>query len=348
MRHLILLLFLVSVVSSSFTSCNSPKADDVKASLGWKVLKTPTKSSLRGLSPLTKDIAWATGSNGQWMLTVDGGASWEHGIIDGLDTVDFRDIEAFSASTAIAVSAGQPAVIYKTTDSGKTWEKKYEGPPEAFLDGLAFVDERNGYAYGDPVNGKWMILNTLNGGETWDLLATAPKASAGEASFAASGSGILAKDQRVWIASGGTKSNVYYSNNQGADWDTIPTPIIQGEPSQGIFSLGAINKKNLVAVGGDYKNPEQQENNIVLSIDGGLTWEKPNGKNPSGYRSGVVYYPKYGWIIAVGPNGSDVSKDAGINWSKFSELGLHAVKLSKNEEAIWASGANGSVAILSQ
>lgn len=346
MRQLFPLFLLTLLISSSFFSCSSPQADEVKTSPEWKILETPTKSSLRGLSPLTKDIAWATGSNGQWMRTVDGGAHWEHGIIDGLDTVDFRDIEAFSASTAIAVSAGQPAVIYKTTDGGQTWERKYQGPQEAFLDGLAFVDDRKGYAYGDPVNGRWMILHTLNSGETWDLLDTAPKVPKGEASFAASGSGILAKDHRIWIASGGIKSNIYYSANQGVDWDTIPAPILQGEPSQGIFSLGLIDGKNLVAVGGDYKRPDFRDNNAILSSDGGLTWQKPSGNIPSGFRSGVVYFPKLSWLIAIGPNGSDYSKDSGNNWSKFSDLGLHAVKTSKNGEAIWASGPEGKIAIL--
>ncbi len=85
---------------------------------GWEILKTPTKASLRGLSPVTTEIAWASGSGGVWMRTVDSGKTWTSGIIDGLDSVDFRDIEAFDASTAIAMSSGQPAVIYKTTDGG--------------------------------------------------------------------------------------------------------------------------------------------------------------------------------------------------------------------------------------
>ncbi|MBD8488678.1 photosystem II stability/assembly factor-like protein [Echinicola sp. CAU 1574] len=346
MRKAYHLLFLLVLSAIAWASCSSPQAVEVRTPLGWKILNTPTKSSLRGLCPLTEEIAWATGSNGLWMLTIDGGLSWDHGVIDGLDTVDFRDIEAFNASTAIAVSAGQPAVIYKTTDSGKTWKRKYEGPEEAFLDGLVFEDDRRGYAYGDPVNGKWMILLTLNGGESWEPLTTAPKAQKGEAGFAASGSGILAKGHRIWMASGGLKSNIYYSEDGGVDWDTIPAPIIQGEPSQGIFSLSFINGKNLVAVGGDYLKPDFNQNNISLSFDEGITWKKPEGTPPSGYRSGVTYFPAYSWLISVGTNGSDYSIDGGNNWTKFSDIGLHAVKRSKNGGAIWASGGEGKVALL--
>ena len=76
------------------------------------------KASLRGLSVVTAEIAWASGSSGTWLRTIDGGETWENGVIAGLDTVDFRSLHAFDALTAIAVSAGQPAVIYKTIDGG--------------------------------------------------------------------------------------------------------------------------------------------------------------------------------------------------------------------------------------
>jgi hypothetical protein len=95
--------------------------------LGWQKIETPTTASLRGLSPLTEQIAWASGSGGTWLRTLDGGETWESGIIDGLDSVDFRDIEGIDANTAIAMASGQPAVIYKTIDGGKTWTEKISG-----------------------------------------------------------------------------------------------------------------------------------------------------------------------------------------------------------------------------
>ncbi|AWW30614.1 photosystem II stability/assembly factor-like protein [Echinicola strongylocentroti] len=346
MKHLNYHQVIVWVFFSLLFSCNAPKSTESSSPMGWREVTTPTEASLRGLSPLTADIAWATGSNGRWMLTMDGGEHWDEGVIAGLDTVDFRDIEAFDAKTAVAISAGQPAVIYKTTDGGKSWEKKYEGPEEAFLDGLAFVNERRGYAYGDPVDGKWMVLLTLNGGDTWEALNRTAKVPEGEAGFAASGSGILAKGHEIWMASGGVKSNIYYSDNGGVDWDTIPAPLIQGEPSQGIFSLTFMNKRHIVAVGGDYLDADNTSGNSAFSFDRGQTWQPTKGTPPSGYRSGVSYFPEKGWLIAVGPNGSDFSKDGGSNWANFSSTGFHAVKCSKNGEAIWASGADGRVAKL--
>jgi photosystem II stability/assembly factor-like uncharacterized protein len=327
-------------------SCRAPLTHENPEPYAWRIMATPTEGSLRGLSPLTEEITWVTGSNGLWMLTLDAGKSWQHGIIDGLDTVDFRDIEGMNASTAVAISAGQPAVIYKTTDGGKSWIKTYEGRESDFFNCLAFRDERVGYAYGDPVNKKWTILKTSDGGDTWRRLEKAPSAIDGEAGFAASGSVLVVDDEELWLASGGAESNVYYSKTSGDQWALANTPILQGEPSQGIFSMTLIDNRNLIAVGGDYTEPDKNEKNVTLSHDDGLTWVVNEGTPPSGYRSGVVYYPRYHWVVAVGPNGSDFSRDGGEHWQRFSEEGFHAVKISKSGGSIWASGSNGRVALL--
>ncbi|SNS58994.1 Uncharacterized protein SAMN06295967_11372 [Belliella buryatensis] len=327
--------------------CNFNKvSNSIEIPAGWELFNVPSNASLRGLSPLTSEIIWASGSKGTWLLTTDGGNSWSSGVIDGLDTVDFRDIEGLSASTAIAISAGQPAVIYKTIDSGKTWVKKYEGPTEAFLDGIAFFKDQKGYVIGDPVGGKWMVLETLDQGEVWKWLDSSPKAEVGEGSFAASGSTILVDRDYVLFSSGGLKSRIFYSSDDGHQWEIYDTPILQGEPSQGIFSLSKLDNQNLIAVGGDYIKPDLADRNVILSDQINGSWKMKSDRLPSGYRSGVAYFPRYHWVIAVGPNGSDYSKDGGLTWDRFSDEGFHAVFMDKAQGSVWASGANGKIARL--
>ncbi|MFD2035711.1 YCF48-related protein [Belliella marina] len=337
------LLILLSSISI-FVSCKeNRKQAYIESPTGWEIMDVPTDASIRGLSPLTSEIIWASGSKGTWLLTLDGGKNWSTGIIDGLDSVDFRDIEGLSASTAVAVSAGQPSVIYKTVDSGKTWQKKYQGPEEAFLDGISFYKNKKGYAIGDPIEGKWMVLETTDGGETWSWLESSPMAELGEGSFAASGSTILVDRDYIWFSSGGIKSKVYRSNDSGHKWEAIETPILQGEPSQGIFSISKLDHDNLIAVGGDYLQPDLSQNNAIYSQELGEKWELLSGDLPTGFRSGVAYFPRHHWVISVGTNGSDFSKDGGINWEKFSEEGFHAVFMDKSQSSIWASGANGKI-----
>lgn len=331
----------------AFSSCQLKENKIIiERPTGWEIIETPTQESLRGLSPVTNEIVWASGSNGVWLLTLDGGETWETGVIGGLDTVDFRDIEGFSASTALALSSGQPAVIFKTIDGGKTWVEKFKGPEDAFFDGFDFYKDRNGYVIGDPVDGKWMVLKTHDQGETWAILESSPKAEEGEAAFAASGSGIIMGTENIWFASGGSKSRIFNSNDGGANWSIIETPMLQGEMSQGIYSLTRVDENNMIAVGGDYLQPGLSEKNVILSNDLGKTWTAASGNTPRGYRSGVTYFPRHHWVITVGPNGGDFSNDGGNSWESFSDEAFHSVYLDKSQSGVWASGAKGKIAKL--
>ncbi|PRY89616.1 WD40/YVTN/BNR-like repeat-containing protein [Mongoliibacter ruber] len=312
---------------------------------GWIILDTQVDASLRGLSPITENIVWASGSNGTWLRTLDGGINWDSGVINGLDSVDFRDIEGIDASTAIAMSSGQPALIFKTLDGGKTWEKKFEGSDKDFFDGMYF-QRKKGIVLGDPVDNYWKILTTDDLGETWKVSERSPKAKEGAGSFAASGSTVMRDNNRIWFASGGLSSDIFFSDDDGMHWKIISTPILQGEPSQGIFSFTKVSDQVLIAVGGDYLKSDFAEKNAIISTDGGMSWELIEGNLPKGYRSGISYFPLHHWLISVGPSGSDYSRDGGINWEKFSEEGFHAIFRDKAQSSIWASGSKGRIAKL--
>jgi photosystem II stability/assembly factor-like uncharacterized protein len=337
-------LIALSLLGALF-SCSTPKEPIPEAPKGWEVFQTPVKSSLRGLSPLTKDIAWASGSNGTWLRTIDGGKTWDHGVIAGLDSVDFRSIHAFDAENAVAVSAGQPAVIYRTADGGKTWLLKHQEGEQAFLDGISFANQDTGYVIGDPVNGKWTILKTVNKGETWYSLLNLPDAVLGEGGFAASASSLLAIEEMLILGSGGSEANLYISENGGDQWRKYNSTLIQGESSQGIFAVTAIDKSQLFALGGDYLKENDSIKNSGKFILDQEEWIQV-GSPPKGYRSGVTFFPGLDWLIAVGPSGSDFSKDSGVSWLNFSQEGFHSVKIGHTEASIWASGANGKVAKL--
>lgn len=329
--------FLISCQTSEINIPDGPK--------GWEIFEVPVKASLRGLSPVTDEIAWATGSGGTWLKTIDGGLTWDHGVIAGLDTVDFRSIHAFDAVKAIAVSAGQPAVIYKTMDGGKSWDLKHQEVKDAFLDGISFSNPDQGFIVGDPIEGRWMILQTSNQGDSWYPVSNLPDASDGEAGFAASATSLVANDNNLWLGSGGAEANLHYSPDQGETWKKWKSPMVQGEPSKGIFSVATMGNKQVFLVGGDYIEMQDTISNAASFNSENEEWGIPSTA-PKGYRSGVVYFPRFHWLLAVGPTGSDFSKDGGLTWESFSAEGFHSVKLGHTEEAIWASGSNGKIAKL--
>ncbi len=116
-------------------------------------------------------------------------------------------------------------------------------------------------------------------------------------------------------------------------------------PSSGIFSLAFADARNGVAVGGDYKQTEQDERVIALTSDGGLTWRLPKGPALTGYRSAVAYLPgtRGRSLVAVGPTGTDLSTDGGETWQRLGKSGFHAAGFA-SATAGFAVGDDGLVA----
>src|SRR5262249_37666570 len=149
--------------------------------------------------------------------------------------------------------------IYKTIDGGATWSQQYSDPREAFfLDALACISEKECYALSDPVDGKFLVLNTKDG-ERWDPLPgdRMPAALPKEGAFAASNSSLTIYNQRVlYFGTGGPAARVFRSDDLGQSWTVAETPILHGNASSGIFSIARTNAR-LVAVGGDYADPNR-------------------------------------------------------------------------------------------
>ena len=311
----------------------------------WQKQTVDTKASLRGLSVVNEKVIWASGTNGTFLKTVDGGKMWTVGKVPDADKLDFRDVEAFDANTAylLSIGNGESSRIYKTTDGGATWKLQFKNTNEkAFFDALAFWDFRNGIAMSDPVDGKYLLIETKDG-ETWEVIDNnqSPRAKEGEAAFAASGTCLITYGKsNVYLASGGTNARVFYSGARGVSWLALDTPITKGTAGSGIFSIAMLNERQGVIVGGNYEKPDEINNNSAFTSNGGVSWTP--GKGLSGYRSGVTYVNK-NTLIAVGSSGSDLSNDGGRTWKNLDKENYNSVA-AKGKNSIWAVGANGLVA----
>jgi photosystem II stability/assembly factor-like uncharacterized protein len=301
------------------------------------------------VSAISERVAWASGTGGAVVLTVDGGKTWDRRIVAESSNLDFRDIEGFGERTAYVLSIGEGSLsrIYKTVDGGATWARELTNPdPKGFLDALAFWDADHGLALGDPVGGRFVVLSTDDGGKTWNRTAPngMPAALDGEGAFAASGTCLFVLgDRNAWFGTGGGR--IFRSTDRGLTWTVHSTPIRSGNGTSGIFSLAFWDADHGVAVGGDYKDTSRALNACALSADGGRTWRLPRGPGPAGYRSAVSRVPGSTGptLIAVGPTGTDRSEDGGETWTTFSGDGFHAVGIT-NTSAGWAVGEHGLVA----
>jgi photosystem II stability/assembly factor-like uncharacterized protein len=318
----------------------------------WESQISGTTVRLRGVSAVSEMVAWASGDKGTYARTVDGGKTWAAGSVPGATDLDFRDVDAFSADTAylLAIGEGEKSRIYKTIDGGLHWTLQFKNNrPTAFFDAMAFWDSNHGIAMSDPVDGRFLIITTADGGATWKEMPSngMPPALAGEGGFAASGTCIAVQGKRnVWFGTGGPGgARVFRSTDGGQSWKVAATPITSGK-SAGIFSLLFLDSRNGVVVGGDYTKESEVGNNAAWTSDGGVTWQLAETTRPNGYRSGValIHETMGRALLAVGPTGSDFSVSNGKSWRILGDEGFHSVSVAPRSNMGWAVGEGGRVA----
>ncbi|MDN4165513.1 YCF48-related protein [Cytophagales bacterium LB-30] len=316
--------------------------------LSFISLPDSVNASFRGLSVVDETTVWLAGSKGWVGRSTDGGQTWAFEQIRGYEALDFRSLYAFSAEKAIVANAGSPGYILLTEDAGKTWQKVGELlHPDAFMDGVDFWNENEGLIYGDPIEGHMLLMKTQDGGRTWQELPLnqRPKLEEGEASFAASGTNIRCMGEaEVRIATGGKKSRLWVSENKGANWKAIETPILQGESAQGIFSFDFYTPTQGLLVGGDYTQALLEEKHVWVTTDGGSQWTFPSPAT-KGYRSGVAYLTATR-LLACGTSGIDISENGGLAWRVLSEEGFHVVKTFPSGKRAILAGGKGKVGLV--
>jgi photosystem II stability/assembly factor-like uncharacterized protein len=311
----------------------------------WVKQNVATKAAFRGLSVVDDNVVWASGSGGTVVRTINGGKFWNVITIPGAEKLDFRDIEAFDANTAyiLSIGNGESSRIYKTIDGGRNWKLQFTNSNEkAFFDAVACWDKKHCIAMSDPVDHKFLLIETTNAGETWQSIDPAgmPAAKDGEAAFAASGTCLIARGQRdAFLVTGGNDARVFKSGDRGKKWKAFDTPIKRGGAGSGIFSIAMFNAKKGVVVGGNYEKPELHDENLAFTNDGGRSFRRSTGL--TGYCSGVTFVDEE-MIVAVGSSGSDISYDGGRNWQNLDKENYNAVA-SKGVFSVWAVGAKGLI-----
>ncbi|MFI8275469.1 WD40/YVTN/BNR-like repeat-containing protein [Streptomyces sp. NPDC085929] len=324
--------------------------------VGWALKETGKDSRFRGLAAVSRSTAWVAGSKGTVLRTVDGGRSWRDvsppgAVAEGLE---LRDIEAFDARRAVALSIGEGEAsrVLRTEDGGATWTETFRNPdPRAFYDCLTFFDSRHGLAVSDPVDGRFRILSTDDGGRNWSVLPSTgmPDALPGEAGFAASGQCLVSAGSRdVWLATGGgAAARILHSADRGRTWRIAESGIPAGDPAKGVFALAFRDRTRGLAVGGDYRTGEASPQAAAASADAGRTWS-PAQTPPPAYRSGAAWLPHLrDAALAVGPTGTDVTTDGGRSWRPLTpgsfDTGSFDTVDCAGDGGCWAAGEKGRV-----
>jgi photosystem II stability/assembly factor-like uncharacterized protein len=272
-------------------------AANVGAQSTPRVQVSHTTENLRGVSAVSRGIAWASGTHGTYLRTTDAGVTWIAAQVPEASALDFRAVVAFSAEEAFLMSAGpgEQSRIYHTADAGRSWQLQFTNiNPNGFFDSMVFWDRSHGIVLGDPVPDelgklKFELLLT-DDGQTWRPLAPSklPPAVEGEGAFAASNTCIAVVDADIWFATGGKAARVFHSSDRGKTWQVFDTPILHGPDSAGIFSIAFRDALHGVIAGGDYKHPNDDGPNLAFTGDSGKTWALST-IHPQAYFSALAY-----------------------------------------------------------
>ncbi|NML38336.1 oxidoreductase [Chitinophaga sp. G-6-1-13] len=296
----------------------------------------PPLKSIRGLSAVSDDVVWASGTGGMVGRSINGGNSWEWHQIKACDSCDWRSLYAFNDQKAVVINAGEPAHVFLTEDGGQSWKRVYfNATPGIFFDAVVFYNEQEGIAIGDPLQQHFTVLRTHDGGHTWqlDTPAQSPEAVAGESIFAASGTSLIARKGLTVFVTGGTVSRLHQLS--GSRWSSTPLPLLQGQPSTGAFSVAFLNNRTGIVVGGDYRKDTIRQQNCLLTSDGGRTWTSPRTA-PGGFKSAVAWLtPQI--LVTTGTSGTDISVNGGKDWTKIGE-GFHCAAKSRNGKRLFLAG----------
>ena len=313
----------------------------------WQMQASGTTAGFRGIDSVDGTIAWASGTCGTVLRTVDGGAHWTRCATPDADkdgaTLDFRGVQAWDAQTAIVMASGpgDKSRLYKTIDGCKAWTLLLRNPDkDGFWDAVQFDGKQDGMVLGDPVDGRFVVFITLNSGGSWTrqksegLRADASR----ESIFAASNSSLVmfsALAHRYFVT-GGLDGALFIECHGELEVggrpeavsclrDPTTLPMAKGKASTGAFSLGFASVV-LTVVGGDYTKPNDPTGTAAWSSDGGAHWHASTTP-PHGYRSTVQWSESLKLWITAGTNGSDISRDDGRTWQPLDNGNWNALSL---------------------
>ncbi|WP_343657760.1 glycosyl hydrolase [Chryseobacterium sp.] len=228
----------------------------------------------------------------------------------GQDKISFYAINIVSPGRFFKINKHDLKSEIVFTDTTKT----------AFYDALHFVNDKLAFTFSDADKDNILKMAVYRNGK-WSMFKNNLKLKEGEAAFAASNTNISSAKKYLWIATGGKASRILRMTLKDEKFEVFNTPFVQGESSQGMYSIDFYDDRFGIAAGGDYTKQDANINNIATTNDGGETWQiQASGQN-AGYTTCVKIKPgsKGKEIIAVGDQHISYSSDFGKTWKKISE-----------------------------
>lgn len=245
----------------------------------WSVSHPSGSDSLwlgpvRFIDPLHGRILKGTPAGMSFLVTRDGGITWEEQDLDDWDGLnDFMFLD-----TSLGFAVGMGGNVLRTTDGGLSWGS-LTSPTFNRLVSVCFTDTSHGWA------ASWSeLFQTSDGGATWDSWSPQLSSTLKEVRFLDSSTG--------WVVgyTGGGMFLVFRSTDGGYTW-------IDRSPSMFVLQIlsGYFHDRNTGVIVG-------LDGVILKTTDGGLSWDSLPGGTSHVLQSVDFFDADNGWIVGGLPD----------------------------------------------
>ena len=287
----------------------------------WSEQNSGVTTDLYCVSAVNNNVVWIGGAAGKVLLTTNGGTNWLVYTVP-VNTLDLGSIWGIDANTALVTGTGASSLVYKTTNAGANWIQVFS-QSGGYINAIWMSSENNGFMMGDPVNNRWSLWKTSNGGSNWDSTGLYLPDTAGVLSF---NNALFSTGSHIWFGTNGRK--IYYSSNSGINW------IAQDAAGKVITAVIWFNTLNTGMAGGS--SP------IIFTTTGGNSWAAVPGTTST---HGMTGYESFWWYVRVIGTIYYTSNN-GANWSTVytapSGLYFHLSR-ARNNTKMWAVRSGGGI-----
>jgi photosystem II stability/assembly factor-like uncharacterized protein len=297
---------MVLIMSCGLLACN--KDDVARSGRSWTKLQTGTTQDIV-VEFANENLGLIAG--GDIFRTTNGGSTWSK-TFTGSSGKTFLALDMIDAENAVAVGTG---IIYKTEDSGQSWQSLASPVINGTFWGVAFVTRMVGFV----AEGSGKIYKTTDGGVSWTnpgSIATPPLIY------------IRFVDTNLGFASGGS-GTILKTADGGNTWNTVPYSSAQ---VTGIYFVDA-------SVGYAFEH----NGSVKKTVNGGASWSNQTSGVNTALRAMKFFDVNNGF--AVGDSGVILSTtNGGTTWTKETS-GTQAIlnSISTVGNKLFVSGFNGTL-----
>ncbi|PCJ23271.1 MAG: hypothetical protein COA97_11925 [Flavobacteriales bacterium] len=276
--RMIFLIFAIAYYSPTFAQ--------------WGSIASPVSGLIFDVKFINDSVGFCAGNDGV-LKTTDYGNTW--------NLINFSPSGSnlfFINETIGYLTSRNNNELYKSIDSGNTWQLNYNFSNET-PEGVFFTSTNTGYVitsiYGPP--GGSFIYKTTNGGINWTQTNSFPSIPTLQAiTFTNSNTGFIV----------GYSGQIIKTNNAGTNWIVSQIPN-----TETLISVYFPDQMTGFAVG--YSNISGSD--VIKTIDSGNSWQNISSGGTFNSALRGVYFPTVNTGYAVGENGRIITtNDAGNTW----------------------------------